>query len=716
MQNNMSASQEVISLDGNVRFDFPWWKPFRVGKIALRKGEVALKITNGCGPTNRMRRPTFTVRSLYFSWPRARWTAWFIALMAIIYPAQSQQTKPAEPSVAAANQAVQSQLPFSDRQDFEDAMRGFIATTPDPNNPDRYSFLKHEAPPTVNPSLWRQAQLGTIDGLFKVTDGVYQVRGFSDANMTIVEGTTGLIITDTLTTPGAAREALDLYFAHRPRTPVVAVIYSHSHGDHYGGASGVVSQADATAGKTKVIAPAGFMEALIGEAVVGGNAKARRMQYQFGMPLPTGERGYVDYGLGKNGSRGATGGGSIIAANDTIQQPIETRTIDGVSFVFQLALDSEAPSEMFIYLPQSHVLDVAEDATHSLHNLLPFRGTVVRDANRWSQYLNAALEQFGADAQVLIAQHTWPVWGNEGVRARLANQRDLYKYVHDQTIRMMNQGLGPTEIAEALRMPPGLENDWSARGYYGTISHDSKAVYQRYIGWYDGNPATLNRLPRVEEAKKYLEYMGGSAAVIARAREDFKTGRYRWVAQMMDQVVFADPSNKEARNLAADAFEQLGYLAESATWRNAYLLGAQELRNGVRGGARSSVPGIGAEMLRVMPLAQVFDYLGTRVDGPRAGTANIVINWQFTDTGESLASTLEHGALTSITGKTALNAVTTVKTTRPVFESVILGQQTLADAMEHREITTVGDAKAVSDLFVLLVDFKPGFPVVEPGR
>jgi alkyl sulfatase BDS1-like metallo-beta-lactamase superfamily hydrolase len=609
-------------------------------------------------------------------------------------------------------------LPFKDRQDFEDAMRGFIATTPDPANPDRWAFLKHEAPATVNPSLWRQAQLNVASGLFKAAEGVYQVRGFSQANMTIVEGTTGLIVIDTLSTPGAAREALDLYFAHRPRKPVIVVIYSHSHPDHYGGASGVVSQADVAAGKTKVIAPAGFMEALVGEAVTGGNAKARRGQYQFGAALPVGERGNVDIGLGKNDSRGASGGGPIIAPNETIQQPMETRTIDGVAFIFQLALDSEAPSEMLIYLPQSYVLDVAEDAAHTLHNLLPFRGTVVRDANRWSQYLNTALDQFGADVQVLIAQHTWPVWGNERVRAHLENQRDLYKYVHDQTIRMMNQGLGPTEIAEALTMPPGLENDWSARGYYGTISHDSKAVYQRYIGWYDGNPATLNRLPRVEEAKKYLEYMGGSAAVIARAREDFKAGRYRWVAQVMDQVVFADPSNQEARSLAADAFEQLGYLAEAATWRNAYLLGAQELRTGVHGATRS-VPGVSpgvSQVLHAMPIALVFDYLGTRVDAPRAGTAKVVINWRFTDTGESLASTLEHGALTSITGKTAPSAVTTVTTTRPVFESVILGQRTLTDAMDHREITTFGDAKAVSDLLALLTDFDPAFPIVEPGR
>ncbi|HMD48293.1 MAG TPA: alkyl sulfatase dimerization domain-containing protein, partial [Bryobacteraceae bacterium] len=478
----------------------------------------------------------------------------------------AQTPKPAEPAVAAANRAVLSQLSFGDRQDFEDATRGFIATTPDSRNPAMYDFLKQDPPPTVNPSLWRQAQLNAIHGLFKVVDGVYQVRGFSLANMTIVEGSTGLIVIDTLSTAGAARQALDLYFAHRPRKPVVAVVYTHSHADHYGGASGVVSPADVAAGKTKVIAPAGFLEAIVAESVTGGNAMSRRGQYQFGTPLPRGERGNVDAGLGKMDSRGAAGGG-VIAPTETIQQPMETRSIDGVTLTFQLALGSEAPSEMLIYLPQSHVLDAAEDATHTLHNLLPFRGTVVRDANAWSHYLNVALEQFGRDAQVMIAQHHWPVWGNDRVRERLANQRDLYKYVHDQTVRMMNQGLGPTEIAEALSMPPGLENDWAARGYYGTISHDSKAVYQRYIGWYDGNPANLNPLPRVENARKYVEYMGGAAAVIARARDDFKAGNYRWVAQVMDQVVFADPSNKEARNLAADAFEQLGYASESATWR-----------------------------------------------------------------------------------------------------------------------------------------------------
>lgn len=660
-------------------------------------------------------RASFLVRFSFLKWRRAKTVALLAALLLVASFAYSQEPKPAQPDVAATNLAVQSRLPFGDRQDFTDAMRGFIATIPDEANPDQYGFLKEDPPPTVNPTLWRQAQLDAINGLFKVADNVFQVRDFSASNMTIVEGRTGIIVIDTLATPGAARAALDLYFAHRPRKPVVAVIYTHSHPDHFGGASAVVSPADAASGKIKVIAPVGFVEAVFGDALSPENLGNRRGQYQFGATLPVGERGYVDYGEGNNESRGASGPGPIVPPNDTIQQLMDTRTIDGVIFRFELALDSEAPSEMMIYLPQSHVLDVAELATHTLHNLLPLRGTQVRDANRWSQYLNVALDEFGTGVQVMIDQHQWPVWGNERVQTELANKRDLYKYINDQTIRMMNQGLGPTEIAESLTMPPGLENHWSAHGLYGNLSQDAKAVYQRYAGWYDGNPATLDRLPRIEEAKKYVEYMGGEAAVIARARNDFKAGQYRWVAEVMDQVVFADPSNKEARNLAADAFEQLGYLAESGPWRNSYLVGAQELRDGAHGSGQL-VPAISPAVLRTMPIAQVFDYLGTRVDAPRAGTARILISWRFTDSNELLASTLEHGALTWINGKTDLNAAATVTTTRSAFESLVLGKRTIADVSKQSEITTSGDAKAVSDFWSLLDEFEPGLPIVEPAE
>ena len=362
---------------------------------------------------------------------------------AAISPAQAQDAQPARPDVAAANQAVLSQLPFADRQDFDDATRGLIATSPDPGGPDRYAFLKGEPPATVNPSLWREAQLDSINGLFKVTDGVYQIRGLSSAAMTIVEGKTGVIVIDTLATPGEAQAALELYFAHRPRRPVKAVIYSHNHGDHYSGASAVVTPADAASGKVKVIAPAGFMPALIEEASVATNLAGRRAQFQFGGACPPGAQGTLEYGEGVMATRGPAAPGPIVPPNDTDPEAVESRTIDGVKFIFQLALDTEAPSEMFVYLPQQHVLDVAEVATHTLHNLLPIRGTLVRNGLSWSQVLNEALDRFGGDVQILINQHQWPVWGNARVRASLENHRDLYKYIHDQTLRMMNEGMRP---------------------------------------------------------------------------------------------------------------------------------------------------------------------------------------------------------------------------------------------------------------------------------
>ena len=373
---------------------------------------------------------------------------------------------------------------------------------------------------------------------------------------------------------------------------------------------------------------------------------------------------------------------------------------------------SEAPAEMHLFFPQLRVLDIAENATHTLHNLLPLRGTEVRDAKGWSRYLGDALERFGPTADVLVAQHHWPVWGHDRVVQQLEQQRDLYKFIHDQTVRMMNQGMAPTEIAETLKLPKGLEQVWSARGYYGTLSHDSKAVYQKYLGWYDGNPAVLNQLPPVENAKKSLEYMGGASAVITRAREDFTRGNYRWVAQVMDQVVYAEPTNTEARALAADAFEQLGYGAESATWRNAYLLGAQELRNGVPAGRPRQA--LDAEMISAMPASLVFDYLGTTLNGPRADTTKMVLNWRFTDTRELVASTVDHATLTFVMGKTASNADASVTTTRAVFNAIVLRQRTFAEAEARGELTTTGNGQRLTELMSLFDDFDPAFKIVEP--
>jgi alkyl sulfatase BDS1-like metallo-beta-lactamase superfamily hydrolase len=497
--------------------------------------------------------------------------------------------KDASPFTAALNRAVLTALPFADTQDFDDARHGLVATLPEveiKNDQGRivwslrdYAFLGDEqAPPTVNPSLWRLARLNLIHGLFQVTDRIYQIRGFDISNMTVIEGDHGLIVIDPLVSTEVARAALELYMQHRGRRPVSAVIYSHSHTDHYGGVRGVVDERDVSAGRVHVWAPDRFMEEVVSEAVLAGTAMVRRAQFQFGATLPKGPRGQVDAGLGKGLSRGTV---TLIPPTRIIKEPIEAHRIDGVEIVFQLTPETEAPAEMHMFYPALRALNLAENATHTLHNIYPIRGAQARDANAWAKYLNAARDRFGREADVAFAQHHWPVWGNARVLEFLGKQRDLYKYLHDQTMRLVSHGYKAAEIAERLTLPKSLGTSWHVRGYYGTLSHNAKSVYQRYIGWYDANPANLNPLPPVERGRKYVEYMGGAEAVIRRARDDFARGEYRFVAEAMSHVVFADPANAQARQLGADALEQLGYAAESATWRNAYVLGALELRQGL---------------------------------------------------------------------------------------------------------------------------------------
>lgn len=620
---------------------------------------------------------------------------------------------PATPAVRAVYDTALRELPFTDQQDFADARRGFMATLPAGQDTRRYDFLNDEkVPDSVHPSLWRLARLNAINGLFAVVPGVYQVRGLALANVTFVEGETGLIVIDPLGSVGAARASLDLYFAHRPKRPVVAVIYTHSHSDHYGGVRGVAEAAEVAAGRTAIVAPAGFMDAVIAESVVAGNAMGRRAAYQFGASLPRGERGTVDAGLGKVDGVGAPGR-SVMAPTMSIAQPIETRTIDGVPFVFQLTPSTEAPAEMHLFLPKHRVLNLAENATKTMHNLLPFRGTEVRDSSAWSKYLGAALERFGADTDVLIAQHHWPTWGTERVTRALANQRDLYKYIHDQSVRLMNHGYTPAEISEELVLPPGLANDWSARGYYGTLAHNAKAVYQKYLGWYDANPANLNPLPERDSSKKYIEYFGGVAAVMAKARADYEKGEFRWVAEVMRHVVYADPSNAEARNLAADAFEQLGYASEAATWRNAYLVGAQELRQGRPAPRNASLD---PEMVGAMRATDVFDVLGTHVNGPRVWAREVVVNWSLTGRPEHLTVTLRNGALTYVAGGRAANAAATVTLSRDTFDAIVLGRQSLAGAVSQKLAAVEGDLSAATLLFEVLDRFEAGFAIVEPRR
>lgn len=631
------------------------------------------------------------------------------------------QSGDAEPASRAINDTFLKTLPFNDRADFDDAKRGFIATLPDgviagPGtkpafDTKQYEFLKNDSvPASVNPSLWRQAQLNAINGLFKVTERIYQVRNLDISNLTIVEGDSGLILIDPLLSNETARAALDLYLKNRPAKPVVAVIYSHSHADHFGGAKGVISEDDAKQGKVKVIAPDGFMEHAVAENVIAGNAMARRAQFQFGTALPVGERGQIDTGLGKALSKGTI---SLIPPNDLIKQSYETRTIDGVEIEFHLVPASEAPSEMIMYFPQFKTLNMAEDVTHNMHNLYTIRGAEIRDGRLWSRYISEAIERYGDKTDIVIAQHHWPMWGNGRIVAFLKKQRDLYKFIHDQTVRLMNHGLTSTEIAEQLKLPPSLANEWFSRGYYGTLSHNSKAVYQFYLGWYDGNPADLNPLPRAEEAKKQIEYMGGAEATIKRARDDFKAGQYRWVASVMSKLVFADPANKDARELGAQALEQLGYQSEAGTWRNAYLLGALELRNGV---AEQPPSTANADLLKGVSIDLAFDVLGVRLNAPKAEGKKITINWTFTDLNETYVLNLENSALTHTSGKLSDNADASVTLTRAALDAITLKQRTFLGSVLTGDVSVSGNPLKLRELFGLLDEFSPGFEIVEPKK
>ncbi len=634
----------------------------------------------------------------------------------------AENPKDATPTTRAQNRAVLDALPFDDTQDFEDARRGFLGSLPDveiKNDKGRvvwslkeYAFLADEQPPaTVNPSLWRQARLNMHHGLFHVADRIYQIRGFDISNMTIIEGERGLIVIDPLISTEVARAGLDLYIAHRGRRPVTAVIYTHSHTDHHGGVRGVVDEADVKSGAVDIMAPAGFMEEIVSENVLAGTPMIRRAQFQFGATLPKGPRGQVDAGLGKVTSRGTV---TLIPPTRIIAAPFETHRIDGVEIVFQLAPETEAPAEMHMFYPALRALNLAENATHNLHNTYPIRGAQVRDANAWARYLNEALDRFGPHADVVFAQHHWPVWDNPRVLDFLTKQRDLYKFLHDQTVRLMNHGWKAAEIAERLTLPKSLSKTWHVRGYYGTLSHNSKAVYQRYLGWYDANPANLNLLPPVERGRKYVEYMGGAHATIARARGDFERGDYRFVAEAMSHVVFADPSNAEARQLGADALEQLGYAAESATWRNAYLLGAFELRQGLPNTvARAPVS---PDVVRAMSVEQIFDLLGVRLNGEKAEGRRIVINWVFPDLARPYVLNLENCALTYLADRRKERADVTVTLDRATLDRLILRELPLADAIQSGAARVEGDANKVSELLGLLDDFSLMFEVVEPRR
>jgi alkyl sulfatase BDS1-like metallo-beta-lactamase superfamily hydrolase len=636
--------------------------------------------------------------------------------------ASEKTPKDASASVIAQQAAMLKALPFSDTADFDDASRGFMGTLEHARivnaqgrvvwSLEPYGFLSDEnAPSTVNPSLWRQSRLNMQHGLFEVLPGVYQVRGLDIANMTLIEGERGVIVVDTLTSIEGARAAMELYFTHRGPRPVAAVIFTHTHTDHWGGARGVLDDEVLASGNVPIIAPNLFMEHAVSENIIAGPAMLRRAQYQFGPFLAKGPRGQVDCGLGKSMAAGSV---KLVRPSDLIMETGDKRVIDGLEFEFQMAPNSEAPAEMHFFVPRHRLLNLAENCTHNFHNLLPFRGADVRDALAWSKYLGEALQMWGGKADAMCGQHHWPVWGAERIDTMIRQQRDLYKFAHDQTIRLMNHGLTATEIAETIKLPASLEAAWHTRGYYGHIRHNAKAIYQKYLGWYDANPVHLDPLPPVEAGKKYVEYMGGAAAIFERARGDFARGEFRFVAQALSHLVFADPDNQPARALLADTFEQLGYAAESATWRNAYLFGAQELRQGMpKAPPRPPMP---RETLAALRTGQLWDVLGVRLNGPKAEGKHIVLNWRFTDTSESFVLTLENCALTYVEGTQAATADASFTLARSTLDEVIAKQTTFPDAIASGNVKFTGNVMRLAELMALMDEFPRMFEIVEPKR
>ncbi|WP_188195513.1 alkyl/aryl-sulfatase [Nonomuraea sp. SYSU D8015] len=590
-------------------------------------------------------------------------------------------------------------LAFHDGSDFANADRGFIAKlspgvikTADGRvvwDIESYDFLRGECPETAHPSLWRQSQLCAKQGLYEVTDGVYQVRGLDLSNMTLVEGDTGVIVIDPLISTECAAAALKLYRAHRGRRPVVGVIYTHSHVDHFGGVRGV------TRGGVPILAHAGFLEHAVSESVYAGPATTRRSVYMYGPALPRSPEGQIGCGLGPTASTGTL---SLIPPTVDVTRAGQEETVDGVRMVFL----PSAGAEMAFLLPEHRALCLAESATHNQHTLLSLRGAMVGDARAWARGLNDVLSLFGDRAEVAFASHRWPTWGGDEIARLLTQQRDLYAYLHDQTLRLLNKGLTAAEIAEVLRLPPELERSWHARGYHGSTSDNVKAVYQRYLGWFDGNPAHLWEHPPREAAIRYVECLGGGAAVVEFARRYMRENDLRFAAQLLNHAVFADEGNKEARDLLAEVYTRLGHGAENATWRNFYLMGALELADGIVPASADTTP---RDLVAALTVEQIFDSLAVRVDGPRAWRERLAIDWHLTDLGERHRTTLSNGALIHQVDPPDETADLTLRLTREQLLGLLAGRG--VEGVERE-----GDTTALRRLVAVLDHPVPDFAIV----
>ncbi len=648
-----------------------------------------------------------------------------VAASAILLTALSVPVLADEPTEAtrAANRAVLESLPFGDRQDFEDAQRNLLRrpetlTIRDANGQVVWDLetykafigLDRPAPDSVNPSLWRNAQLNMQYGLYEVSDGIYQVRGYDLSNITFIRGDTGWIVFDVGTATETAKAAYDLISEEFGRRPVVGILFSHSHIDHYGGARGLVDQADVDAGRVRVIAPEGFVEHAVSEGVIAGNAMSRRSILMYGALLPRSEQGSVGAGLGMTSALGTY---TLIQPTDINGSTGQSLTVDGVEMVFQMTPGTEAPAEMNTYLPQFRAMWMAENTTETMHNILTLRGAQVRDPLIWARHINETIDLFGKRTDVKFQSHHWPTWGRDNIHDFLIRQRDIYKFIHDRTVNLMNKGYTGEEISEMIALPASLEREWSTRGYYGTLRHNARAVYQRYMGWYDGSPSSLNNLPPEESARKYVEYMGGADAVMQRAQGDFDKGEYRWVGTALKHVVFADPDNEAAKALLAKAYEQMGYQAESGPWRSIYLQGASELRGGVPSLALSSTAS--ADTIRAMPIEMLLDFLGVRLNAEKAEGKDLTLNLNFTDIGKSYTLTVSNSVLNYTANQVSDGeADATATLTKSALDDVQLGLSTLPQKVEAGEIAVEGDSTAFPEFIGMLDSFDLWFNVVTP--
>lgn len=611
--------------------------------------------------------------------------------------------------------AVAAQSDLADPASFADARRGFIAAPKGQVRNeagqvvwdyDAFAFEQGAAPATVNPSLWRQALLNNQVGLFKVTEGVWQLRGFDLANITLIEGKTGWIVVDTATSRETAAAAMAFARQHLGNKPVSAVVFTHSHVDHFGGALGVISAEEARARQVPVVAPAGFMEEATSENVLMGTAMGRRSMFMYGSRLPRNAQGLVDNGLGKAVAYGRLG---ILAPTRLVSQPQEEVVIDGVRFVFHNVPGSEAPSEFTFALPELKAFGGAELLSHTLHNLYTLRGAKVRDAMKWAEYLDDSLQHV-AGAEVVFNQHHWPVWGRDRIRDFIVKQRDTYQFIHDQTVRLMNAGLTAPEIAEQLKLPPSLQDHMNVRGYYGTVRHNVKAVYQYYLGWFDAHPANLDPLPPVEAARRYVALAGGIDAIVAQARQAYDAGDFRWSAELLKHAVYAQPHHSPARELLARSFEQMGYMAESGPWRNFYLTGALELREGPpkQGINRASL----ADMLQHTPIERFLEAMAASLKADQVGDTRLKINLVFTDLKETHVLDIDNAVLHHHKGERAPDANATLSVTHPFFLRMVMGQVGGKDLFLSDETKIEGSRLDLIKFFSLL-DKAPGtFPIV----